>query len=157
MRWVEIEFDCLPLRNVGRTDPPLDASPVFQAFWRRVTQALARHGAHHSYYLHRGVCLFHLTNTPQTGALEFRFEGTVLTDPEDQTALSADLDVSLGPETCSWLTEPVVGWFEQTVSQAVVVEFGKFIDAGDLEKTRQRLRKLEQMTEDQAGFLGMYL
>jgi heme-degrading monooxygenase HmoA len=43
------------------------------------------------------------------------------------------------------------------VSQAVVVEFGKFIDAGDLEKTRQRLKKLEQMTEDQDGFLGMYL
>ena len=26
-RWVEISFDCLPLRSVGRLDIPMDASP----------------------------------------------------------------------------------------------------------------------------------
>ena len=29
-RWVEIAFDCLPLRSVGRLDIPIDASPKYR-------------------------------------------------------------------------------------------------------------------------------
>jgi hypothetical protein len=33
-RYVEIVFDCLPLRSVGRLDIPIDASPKYrQAEW----------------------------------------------------------------------------------------------------------------------------
>lgn len=29
-RFVDISFDCLPLRSIGRMDVPLDASPKFR-------------------------------------------------------------------------------------------------------------------------------
>ncbi|TVS08951.1 MAG: hypothetical protein EA424_28025 [Planctomycetaceae bacterium] len=156
-RWVLIEFDCLPLRSLGRLDIPIDASPVYRAFCERLKSAYEKHGSHNSYYLHRARCVFHLTNDPQIGLLEFRFEGVVLTDDDDLRATHADLDVQLQGETCGWLTEPVVRWFHETVSHAVLVEFNRFIKAGDLEQTRQRIEKLEAASEEKGGFLGMYL
>lgn len=157
MRWIEIEFDCLPLRNVGRLDAPLDASPAWKSFCDRVGQAVQKHGAHNSYYLHRGRCRYHLTNDPELGLLEFAFEGTVLTDREDRRAVSSDLSVELLHEVCDWVTEPVIAWFQQTVSRAVEVEFDRFIAAGDLEKARRRMEKIEKTVEEQGGYLGMYL
>ena len=53
-QWVEIEFDCLPLRSVTRLDVPVDASPVYEQFVLRVKEAMAKHGSHNTYYLHRG-------------------------------------------------------------------------------------------------------
>ena len=52
-------------------------------------------GLHNSYYLHHASCVFHLTNDPRVGMLEFRFEGTVLTDAEDRSAIESDLEVEL--------------------------------------------------------------
>ncbi len=156
-RWVQIEFDCLPLRSLGRLDIPIDASPVYRAFCERLKAALEKHGTHNTYYLHRARCAFHLTNDPKVGLLDFRFEGVVITDDEDLHATHADLEIQLQGETCVWLTEPVVRWFQETVSRAVLVEFDRFIQAGDLEQTRQRLEKLEAASEETGGFLGMYL
>ena len=79
-RWVEIEFDCLPLRSVTRLDVPLDASPVYEQFVLRVKQAIGKHGSHNAYYLHRGKCEFHLTNSQEQGRVAFQFEGTALTE-----------------------------------------------------------------------------
>ncbi len=157
MRWVEIEFDCLPLRSVGRLDAPIDASPAWRSFCERVGQAVQKHGAHNSYFLHQGTCRFHLTNDRESGWLEFRFSGTVLTDAGDERTVSSDLTVELGAETCNWITEPIVQWFGQTVSRAVEVEFDRFIAAGDLEKARHRAEQLQQVVDEQGGFLGMYL
>ncbi len=157
MRWVEIEFDCLPLRSVGRLDPPLDASPAWRDFCQRVADAVQRHGAHNTYYLHQGVCRYHLANSSETGVVEFQFEGTVLTDETDEKTASADLRVSLGSETCPWLTEPIVRWFQDTVSRAVEIEFDRYIAAGDLAKARQRMERVQQMVDEQGGYLGMYL
>ena len=156
-RWVQIEFDCLPLRSVGRLDIPIDASPTYRAFCERVKAAFDKHGSHNAYYLHNARCAFHLTNDPGIGLLEFRFEGTVLTDDQDLRALHADLEVELLGETCGWLTEPVVRWFEETLRHAVLVEFDRYIQAGDLERTRQRIEKLQAASEESGGFLGMYL
>jgi hypothetical protein len=156
-RWVEIEFDCLPFRSVGRMDIPMDASPKYRAFCERVKAAFEKHGAHNSYYLHNATCTFHLTNRSDVGMLQFRFEGTVLTDLSDMHASHADLEVTLEGETCSWLTESVVAWFRETVSRAALVEFDRYIEAGDLEKTRQRLEKMQAASEESGGFLGMYL
>ena len=156
-RWVQIAFDCLPLRSVGRLDIPIDASPIYRAFCERVKAAFDKHGSHNAYYLHNARCVFHLTNDPEIGLLEFCFEGTVLTDDPDLHALHADLQVQLHGETCGWLIEPVVRWFEETVSRAVIVEFDRFIEAGDLEQTRQRIEKLQAASEESGGFLGMYL
>ena len=154
---VEIGFDCLPLRQVGRLDPPLDAPPETVAFWHRVGQAIHRHGAERAYYVYRGECVFHLTNDPAIGLLRFQFEGTVLTDGTDQRVVGAQLDVELAHAACDWLTEPVVDWFRETVCQAVKVEFQRFIEAGDLDAARRRVAQLAREADDQGGFLGMYL
>lgn len=156
-RWVEIEFDCLPLRSVGRLDVPVDASPKFEAFVLRVKQAMEKHGSLNTYYLHRASCRFHLTNASDLGAIEFSFEGTILTDASDRQVKASDLEVQLREETCDWLTEPIVKWLTDSVVRAVHVEFDRYIEAGDLTKTQQRLEQLQRETEASGGFLGMYL
>ena len=156
-RWVEITFDCLPLRAVTRLDIPLDASPKFRARCEAIKRAMERHGSHNSYYLYNAQCVFHVTNRADIGAIQFAFEGTVLTDAADQKTLSADLEVELLRETCDWLTEPIIPWFRQTVNFAVLVEFDRYIAAGDLAKTRERLARLQATSDQTGGYVGMYL
>ena len=74
-RWVEISFDCLPLRSVGRLDIPIDASPKYRQRCERIKRALEKHGSHNTYYLYNAECRFHLTNDPALGMATFRFEG----------------------------------------------------------------------------------
>jgi hypothetical protein len=156
-QWVEIEFDCLPLRSVSRLDVPIDASPKYEQFVHRVKAALETHGAHNSYYLHRASCVFHLTNEPKRGEIAFQFEGVALTGPKDRTTRSVDLSVELLRETCGWLSEPIVQFFAESVQHAVLVEFDRYIEAGDLTRTEQRLEKLAEQNELSEGFVGMYL
>jgi hypothetical protein len=156
-RWVEISFDCLPLRSVGRLDIPLDASPKYQALCERIKAAMEKHGTLNTFYLYNAECVFHLTNQPQLGMLQFSFEGTVLTDAEDRHTQSSDLRVELRRETCNWLIEPVVKWFHESVSHAVRAEFDRYIEAGDLQRAHERMEKLRAQVDAQGGFLGMYL
>ena len=106
-RWVEVEFDCLPLRSVTRLDVPLDASPKYEQFVLRVKAAITQHGSHNTYYLHGGKCVFHLTNDPQRGEIAFSFEGTAMTCSKDRQTKSVDLTVELSRETCGWLERTV--------------------------------------------------
>ena len=156
-RWVEITFDCLPLRSVVRLDVPLDASPKFQAFCDRVKAAIDKHGKFNSFYLYNGRCTYHLTNRDDRGMIQFRFEGTVLTDEEDLHTVRCDLDVSLLRETCSWLSKPIVEWLQETVLHSVGAEFDRYIEAGDLEQTRRRIEQLQAAADQTGGFIGMYL
>ena len=156
-QYVDVTFSCLPLRSIGRFDIPIDASPEFHDFCQRAIAAAGKHGLHNSYYLHDAHCVFHLTNDEQVGLLDFRFEGTLLTDPEDQRTLGCDLDVQLHKETCDWLTGPVVAWFAETVNYTVRVEFDRYIAAGDLTRTIQRLQRIQQESDLHGGFLGMGL
>ncbi|MFO0902876.1 MAG: hypothetical protein U0939_07745 [Pirellulales bacterium] len=156
-RWVEITFDCLPLRSIPRVDIPLDASPKFRARCEAIKRAIDKHGTHNAYFLYNSQCTYHLTNHPQIGMIQFQLEGVVLTDAQDQKTARADLDVQLVRETCDWLTEPVVAWFRQSVAFSVMAEFDRYIAAGDLEKTRERLARLQSETEQSGGFVGMYL
>ena len=156
-RWVDIQFDCLPLRSLGRLDIPIDASPKYHALCERVKAALEKHGSHNSYYLYNASCSYHLTNSDEFGVLEFRFQGTVLTDTDDQHCQRCDLQVELRRETCQWLTEPIVEWFCETVPRSVSVEFDRYIEAGDLEKARQRIEKIQAASDESGGFVGMYL
>ena len=155
-RFVEIVFDCLPLRSVGRLEAPPDASPKFRERCERILKAIQAHGTHNTYYLFNASCRYRLTNG-ESGMIEFRFEGTVMTDETDRQAIRADLDVELVRETCDWLTEPVVAWFKATVSRSVQVEFDRYIAAGDLARTIERLARLQAQTDQQGGYLGMYL
>jgi hypothetical protein len=152
-----IQFDCLPMRSLGRVDIPLDASPAFEAKAERIKAALAKHGRHNSFYLHNASCCFRLTNDQCVGMLEFSFEGTVLTDVEDRHAERCDLGVELRRETCDWLTQPVVHWFCESVERAVLVEFDRYIATGDLQKTVVRAEKLQAETDSHSGFVGMGL
>jgi hypothetical protein len=154
---VEISFDCLPLRSVGRLDVPLDASAAHRELCLRIKHAIETHGAHNSYYLRTGECVFHLTNDPTIGVISYRFEGVVLTDPTDRHTQQVDLQVELAAESCEWLTKAASEWFNQTVSKAVAVEFNEYIAAGDLELAHQRMDRIQQQVEAEGGFLGMYL
>ncbi len=156
-QWVEIEFDCLPLRSVTRLDVPVDASPAYEQFVLRVKQAMTKHGSHNAYYLHRGICTYHLTNDPEIGTVTFRFEGTLLTGEKDRLTKAVDISVKLEGETCSWLSEPVVGFLAESVQHALMVEFDRYIEAGDLEKTEQRIKAVQDESDAADGFVGMYL
>lgn len=156
-QWVEVEFDCLPLRSVSRLDVPVDASPKYEQFLLRLKAAIETHGSYNSYYLHRGKCVFHLTNDPGSGTIEFHFEGTVLTDGNDLQTRNVDLSIDLGNETCGWLTEKSVSFLTESVQHAVIVDFNRYIAAGDLEKTRERIEKINQQSDDADGYMGMYL
>jgi len=156
--WVEINFDCLPLRSIARFDIPLDASPKYRERCLRVKSALENHGSHNTYYLFNGKCTYQLTNDANQGMLEFQFEGTLLTDTADCLTESCDLSlIRLARETCNWLTEPVVNWFAESVRHSVMVEFNRYIEAGDLDQTKKRIEEIESASDDTGGYLGMYL
>ncbi|MCC7086100.1 MAG: hypothetical protein IT427_13945 [Pirellulales bacterium] len=156
-RFVEISFDCLPLRAISRLDVPMDASPKYRARCERIKSAIEAHGSHNTFYLYNANCVFHLTNSPEVGMLEFRFEGTVMTDQSDEKSVHAHLEVELARETCDWLTEPVVAWLKETVTRAVLVEFDRYIAAGDLEQAKRRVEAMQAQADQSGGYMGMYL
>jgi hypothetical protein len=154
---VEIAFECLPLRSVGRFDAPPDASPELAALCKGLRQAAEKHGLHNTYYLHQGRCSFRLTNDRQIGMVAFAFAGTVLTDSQDLKTLKCDLAVELNHEVCEWLTAAAVAWLAETVRQAVRVEFDRYIAAGDLRRTIDRIERCRAESDARGGFLGMGL
>jgi hypothetical protein len=156
-RWVEISFDCIPLRSVTRLDAPIDASPKYHAFCQRVKSAIEHHGTYNTYYLHDARCIFHLINDDKDGLLDFSFEGTALTDASDMRCQTCELDVQLQRETCDWLTQPVVDWFAETVKRAVAREFDLYIQAGDLQKAKERAERIQKESDEGGGYVGMYL
>jgi hypothetical protein len=150
---VQITFDCLPLRSVGRLDVPLDASTEYRARCQQIKQALETHGSTNTYYLANAHAVFRLVNSDVIGMLRFAFEGTVTTAAGDQHTQAVDLDVHLVGQTCEWLTEAVEAWFAETVRRAVAVEFDRFIHSGNLSQTVARLDD----AASQDDTLGMYL
>jgi hypothetical protein len=157
MSSVEIVFDCLPLRSIGRLDVPLDASAGYRRRCERIKESLNRHGAENTYYLANAHCSFRLANSEVTGLLRFEFEGTVKTDPSDARAETVDLWVQLTASTCDWLTEPVTAWFEQTVHRAVGIEFDRYITSGGLARQVDRMHDVDAQQAARNSFLGMHL
>jgi len=156
-RWVDITFDCLPLRSVGRLDIPIDASPKYRALCERIKQSIDKHGSHNSYYLYNAKCAYHLLNQSDRGLIELKFEGVILTDADDVRTQRSDLQVELARETCEWLTEPIIQWFATTVSHSVEAEFDRYIEAGDLAQAKRRIEKIQAESDEAGGYLGMYL
>ena len=89
--------------------------------------------------------------------IEFRFEGTVLTDASDQKTHHCDLQVDLVREDCDWLTQPVVAWFAESVTRAAAPEFDRYIAAGDLAQTLKRIQQIQSQSDQTGGYVGMYL
>lgn len=156
-RWVEVAFDCVPMRSVSRLDAPIDASPKYQQKFLRLKSAIEKHGTHNSYYLHNATCTYHLTNDPLLGMMQFDFEGVVLTCDKDLQVRSCDLEIDLTRETCSWLNQSIVDWLSETVQRNVMIEFERYIAAGDLSRTLERIEKQQAEMEADGGFVGMYL
>jgi hypothetical protein len=129
---VDIVFDCLPLRCVGRVDVPLDASPAFRARLEHLARSIEKHGTSNSYFLYNARCVFRLANSDIEGMIRFAFEGTILTDASDAKATQADLKTELVGETCGGVPPAVLDWLRTMVDRAVLIEFDRFIAAGQL-------------------------
>jgi hypothetical protein len=138
-------------------DVPIDASPKYRQRCLKIKDALARHGSHNSFFLYNARCVYHLVNDATEGMLELGFEGTALTDETDQKTVRVDLDVVLLRETCDWMTEPIVEWFKETTQHAVLVEFDRYIAAGDLAQTVKRIEQIQALSDESGGYMGMYL
>jgi len=142
---------------MGQVTIPEDASPKLAKKLARMQKALETHGTLNSYYLHNARCVFRFTNDPSVGMCQFDLEGVVLTDSNDMQARTCDLIIELAKETCSWLHQSIVEWLSETVQRAVLVEFNRYIQAGDLSRTIQRMEELQKATEESGGYVGMYL
>lgn len=151
--YIDIAFDCLPLRSVGRIDVPLDASPGFRARCERLKLAIETHGTANSYYLFNAHCIFRLANSEIEGMLRFGFEGTAFTDAGDARTERVELEVSLVAETCGGVPDEVLPWLERQVKNSVRIEFDRFIAAGNLQETLQRLEQINHL----AGVAGLGL
>jgi len=144
---VDIAFDCLPLRSVGRVDVPLDASPAFRARCEQLQHAIDTHGASNAYFLYNTRCVFRLANSDVENMLRFSFDGTLLTDRSDCKADRADLAIELTAQTCGWVPPDVLAWFRGVVQRAVLIEFDHFISAGRLAERVDRLGKIDSVAE----------
>ncbi len=151
---VDIAFDCLPARSVGRIDVPLDASPEFRARCLHFQQVIDQHGTDGVYFLYNTHCVFRLANSDVDNMLRFTFDGAVITDRSDCKADRADLQVNLAAETCGPLPATVLTWFRGIVERAVLIEFDRFIAAGCLADRLTELGQVERLT-DISGFAGM--
>jgi len=151
---VDIAFDCLPLRSVGRVDVPLDASPAFRARCQQLQRAIDTHGTANAYFLYNTRCVFRLANSDVDNMVRFSFNGTVLTDRSDCKADRADLAVELTAETCGGIPSEVLAWFGGVVERAVLIEFDHFIAAGSLAERVHQLGKVASVA-DLADFAGM--
>jgi hypothetical protein len=152
--YVDIAFDCLPLRSVGRVDVPLDASPAFRARCERLQKAIDTHGTQNAYFLYNTRCVFRLANSEIENMLRFSFDGTLLTDHSDCRADRADLAIELTAETCGSMSPEVLAWFRHVVERAVLIEFDHFIAAGALAERVTQLESVDSIA-DVADFAGM--
>jgi hypothetical protein len=154
--YVDIAFECLPLRAVGRTDVPLDASPSFRVRIEHLKRSVEAHGTENAYFLYNAHCTYRLANSDVDGMLRLAFEGTVLTDVSDAKAERADLEITLAAETCGGVPREVLAWFERAAKQAVLIEFDRFISAGMLAHRVGELGQVVQLA-DLADFAAMNL
>ena len=119
--------------------------------------AAPKHRGRNDYYRTNDSSKVRVTNAPERGWVAFDGEGTVLTDDLDTHTVGSDLTVKLTKETCDWLTQPAVAWLDLSVRRAVEAEFDRYIAAGDLGRTLERLAREQADSDAAGGFLGMNL
>jgi hypothetical protein len=151
---VDIAFDCLPLRSVGRVDVPLDASPAFRARGEQLQRAIDAHGTENAYFLYNTRCVYRLANSEVENMLRFSFEGTLFTDRSDAKADRAELAIELQAQTCGTMPVEVLAWFREAIKKAVLIEFDHFIAAGRLAQRVNDLGTVDSIA-DLTGFAGM--
>jgi hypothetical protein len=151
---VDIAFDCLPLRSIARVDIPIDASPPLRARSERLRQALNSHSGENAYFLYNTRCTYRLANSDIENMLRFSFDGTVLTDRSDLKADRADVNIVLTAETCGGVPRAALDWLRGIIQRAVLIEFDRFIEDGQLAERIRQLGRIDSIT-DVAGFAGM--
>lgn len=140
---VDIAFDCLPLRAVGRLDVPLDASDELRRRSERIKAAINDYGTERTYFLYNARCVFRFANSEVDGVCRLEFEGVVRTDAGDRKCDETALDVRLVSETCGGVPDPVLAWLTERVREAAAIEFDRFIAAGELAARSAELSALE--------------
>jgi hypothetical protein len=152
---VAIVFECLPFRLVGHAGLPLDASDEQQALWRRFRAALHKHGTANTYFLYNADCTFHLAN--DSGSyLRFVWEATVRTNDADERPAEIDLACRLAEtDFAQPLGPPVLEFFREALRRAVLAEFQRFIDAGNLKRALAQREHILQEWDHTRGFVGM--
>jgi hypothetical protein len=88
--------------------------------------------------------------------LRFTFEGTVRTDQSDVQARDADLQIELAAETCGGLPPAVLAWFRGVVKRAVLIEFDRFIAAGQLAQHVSQIGTVESI-DQLPSFSGLHV
>jgi hypothetical protein len=152
---VSIVFECLPFRLVGHAGLPLDASDEQRALWRRFREALAKHGTENTYFLYNADCTFSLSNGPE-GWLRFVWEATLQTDPGDQRPVDIDLACRLADtDFAKPLAASVLDFFREALRRAVLAEFQRFIDAGNLKRALAEREHVLREWDQTRGFVGM--
>jgi hypothetical protein len=144
---VDIAFDCLPLRSIGRVDVPIDASPAYRERCERLLLAINTYGSENAYFLYNTRCVYRLANSDVDNMLRFSFGGVVVTDRSDGKAERADLAVKLVSETCGPMPPEVLAWFRPVVNRAVLIEFDHFIAAGRLAERVEHLGKVASIAD----------
>lgn len=129
---VDIEFDCIPLRTVGRLDIPIDASDAQRRRAAHMQSAINAYGVERTYFLQNARCVFRFANSEVEEVCRFEFEGVARTDAGDRKCEEVVLDVTLVSETCGGVPTTVETWLVERVRRAVAIEFDRFIAAGQL-------------------------
>ncbi len=129
---VDVEFECVPLRTIGRLDIPLDASDVQRRRAAHMQSAINSYGVERTYFLQNARCVFRFANSDVEGVCRFEFEGVARTDAGDRKCEEAILEVALVSETCGGVPDAVREWLVDRVRRAVAIEFDRFIAAGQL-------------------------
>ncbi|WP_428308368.1 hypothetical protein [Lacipirellula sp.] len=129
---VDVEFECIPLRTIGRTDIPMDASPAQRRRAEHMQSAINSYGVERTYFLQNARCVFRFANSDVEGSCRFEFEGVARTDAGDRKCDEVTLETTLVSETCGGVPPAVQAWLVERVHRAVLVEFDRFIAAGQL-------------------------
>jgi hypothetical protein len=151
---VAIVFDCLPFRLVGHAGLPLDASDEQRALWRRFRAAMTKHGTANTYFLYNADCTFHFTNS-ESGFVRYLFEATVRTDETDSKPTEIDLLCRLAESDFDRIGPEVNDFFRHAVERAVLAEFQRFIDAGNLKRALAQQEHILREWDRNRGFVGM--
>ncbi len=151
---IEIAFDCLPLRSVGRVDVPLDASDELRRRVELIKEALGQFGAERTYFLYNAHCVFRFSNSEFDGVCRFEFEGVVRTDAGDRICQESLVAPRLASETCGGVPPEVEAWLAQQVRHAVRIEFDRFIAAGQLDETSRKMGESADLA-NLSGLSGM--
>jgi hypothetical protein len=90
------------------------------------------------------------------GYLRFVFEATVKTDEKDERPIEIDIACRLADSDFDIpMNTAVLEFFREVVRRAVIAEFQRFIDAGNLKRALAEREHILREWDRNRGFVGM--